>query len=145
MKLDALLRAHGFMQIERPPELWEAETEDTRLLPLLGEMIAAVLSRGGTLETMILNASNVVFQNEEPDHPEEDRSVPVGEYVALTVVGPDGGEIEGTWRPGHVSTSGLLNRLAERLATAGAEFAYVRTMPPKGTITVWLRRSTPPA
>ena len=40
MRLDALIRAHGFMRTERPPELWEADTEDVRFIPLLGEMIA---------------------------------------------------------------------------------------------------------
>ena len=56
MKLDALLRAHGFMKVERPPEIWEADTEDTRFVPLLGEMIAAALAGGGELAELTLNA-----------------------------------------------------------------------------------------
>jgi len=40
VKLDALLRAHGFMNVQRPPALWEADTEDIRFVPLLGEVIA---------------------------------------------------------------------------------------------------------
>jgi len=46
MRLEALLRAHGFMKVEQPPQLWEAATDDTEFIPLLGEMIAASLSRG---------------------------------------------------------------------------------------------------
>jgi hypothetical protein len=38
MRLDALLRAHGFMRVERPPRLWEADTDDERFIPLLGEV-----------------------------------------------------------------------------------------------------------
>ena len=46
MRLDALLRAHGFMKIERPPELWEADSDDARFLPLLGEINARLLDAG---------------------------------------------------------------------------------------------------
>jgi hypothetical protein len=38
LRFDALIRAHGFMRTERPPEIWEADTEDVRFIPLLGEM-----------------------------------------------------------------------------------------------------------
>ena len=34
------------MRVQRPPELWEADTVDTDLVPLLGEMIAARLAFG---------------------------------------------------------------------------------------------------
>ena len=44
MRFEALLRAHGFMKTEHPPDVWEADTEDVRFVPLLGEMIAAPLS-----------------------------------------------------------------------------------------------------
>jgi len=47
LRLDGLLRAHAFMRVERPPELWEAAAEDTTLVPLLGEMIAARLAAAG--------------------------------------------------------------------------------------------------
>jgi hypothetical protein len=40
------------MRIERPPELWEADTEDIRLVPLLGEMIAAGLGTGVSFATL---------------------------------------------------------------------------------------------
>jgi len=57
MRLDALLRAHGFMRVERPPQLWEADTDDERFIPLLGEMIAVSLARGAKLEELTLNVA----------------------------------------------------------------------------------------
>ena len=69
MRLDALLRAHAYIKVERPPEIWEAETEDVRFVPLLGEMIAAALSGGAELGQLTLNASNVVVEASEDDDP----------------------------------------------------------------------------
>jgi hypothetical protein len=138
VQLDALLRAHSFMKVERPPELWEADAEDVTLIPLLGEMIAAALSHGVPLESLTLNASNVVM---EPDDDGDDDFYPrPGEYVALTVsgevdIGPDA-----TWNPESSSVAGLLGRLGDRLATAGARFAYIRRIPPDGSITVYFGR-----
>ena len=134
MKLDNLLRAHGFMRVERPPEIWEADTEDVRLVPLIGEMIAAALAGGGALVTLTLNASNIVV--EEGDRPA------AGQYVALTVsgmidVGPDA-----VWPDSGAAGSGLLVRLHDRLVTAGAVFAYIRRTGTFGSMTVFLRRST---
>ena len=48
------------MKTEQPPELWEADTDDDRFIPLLGEMIAAGLVTGTPLEELTLSASNVV-------------------------------------------------------------------------------------
>lgn len=66
MRLEPLLRAHGFMKVEQPPELWEPATEDTRFVPLLGEMIAAGLTGGAELDALTLNASNVVVEAPRP-------------------------------------------------------------------------------
>src|SRR5215470_13293446 len=114
MRLDAVLRAHGFMKVERPPKLWEADTEDVRFLPLLGEMIAAPLSRGAELHDLTLSVSNVIVP------PADEESVDTlgpepGEYVAVTVkgradVGPDS-----SWSPARQTASGLLRKLAHRL------------------------------
>src|SRR5262245_27661 len=98
MRLDALLHAHGFMRVERPPELWEADTEDVRFLPLLGEMIAAGLATGASLGDLTLNASNVVV---EPFDDDCCPQVPeVGEYVAITVSGPADFGPDAVWSPG---------------------------------------------
>src|SRR5688500_20207958 len=96
MKLDALLVAHSFVRIERPPELWEAETDDERFLPLLSEMLAAPLSRGAVLSDLTLNVSNVVVQRdaEQEDKPQWP---PAGEYVAVTVSEPANHGAERPW------------------------------------------------
>jgi len=139
MKLDALLRAHGFMKVERPPVIWEADTEDTRFVPLLGEMIAAALAGGGELSALTLNASNVSvdLMDDEP----EGSGPPSGEFVAITVSGATNLGPDGTWQPERPSSVTLLDRLADRLAVAGARYAYVRHTPPTGSITVFLSRA----
>lgn len=125
------------MRVERPPELWEADAEDTTLVPLLGEMIAARLAlNGGKLEELTLNASNVVVQ--EDDFPRHDPTP--GEYVALTVMGQGVPEDDATWSPRRPARPGTLQRLADRLATARAHFAYTRSFDGKGTITVFFAR-----
>jgi hypothetical protein len=143
VKLDALLRAHGFTKVERPPELWEADTDDARFIPLLGEIIAAILSRGATLEETVLRANNmeIPLWDDEPEDAERPQEPAPGEYVAITVLGRASGEPQGTWLPGPRSQAPLLNRLHERLETAGAAWAYVRSIPPESSITVLLRRS----
>jgi hypothetical protein len=126
------------MRVERPPELWEAAAEDTTLVPLLGEMIAARLALGGRLEDLTLNASNVVVAADDFD--DEDRGPAPGEYVALTVMGEGAPEDDATWSPQRAARAGALKRLQERLATAGARYAYTRSFDGKGTITVFLAR-----
>ena len=137
MKLEPLLRAHEFMRIERPPELWEPDTEDVRFLPLLGEMIAAGLTGGASLGDLTLNASNVVV---EPDDDPCVRVPAQGEYVAITLKGPADFGPDGTWYPGSASACDILVRLAGRLETAGASYAYVRQLPAQGSFTVFFRR-----
>jgi hypothetical protein len=149
MEFDALLRAHGFMKVERPPEMWAADTEDTRFVPLLGEMIGAALSHGVALADLTLNVSNVVV---DASGDEDDTVDPTpGEYVAVTVVGavdlgPDGSWVpaSSSWVPALAGTSQsrspLLARLHDRLVTAGVVYAYVRWLPPQGSITVFLPR-----
>ena len=140
MRLDALLRAHAFMKVERPPEIWEADTEDVRFLPLLGEMIAAALSRGAELSALTLNVSNVVVEPAEDLDLIEGSGPSPGQYVAVTVSGHTDLGPDSTWLPRSPRVSGLLARLVERLVVAGARYAYVRCMPPSGSITVFLSR-----
>ena len=90
MRFDALLRAHAFMKVERPPEIWDADAEDVRFVPLLGEMIAALLSRGAELRALTLNVSNVVVDPDAEDPEGATASPLAGEYVAVTVRGPAG-------------------------------------------------------
>ena len=132
------------MKVERPPELWEADTEDVRLLPLLGEMIAAALSKGAPLGELTLNASNVVV--ERPVDAEGEPMLPLpGEYVALTVSGDTDFGPDGVWPASPDRLTGLLERLADRLVVAGARFAYIRRLPALGSLTVFFPRAGPPA
>lgn len=139
MRLDALLRAHGFMRVERPPQLWEADTDDERFIPLLGEMIAASLSRGGKLEELTLNASNVTVA--PPDHGDESAGPPAGDYVAVTVRGRVAWDAEAVWEPGRPWKQPWLDDLTGRLAPAGVRYAYIRKLLDGGSITVFLARS----
>jgi hypothetical protein len=142
MKLDALVRAHGFMKVERPPEMWEADTLDTDLLPLLGEMIAAALVGGSPLSDLTLNVSNVVVEPEEtPCEADQGHGPTPGEYVAVTVKGTTDFGPDDSWLPGEAAATGLLGRLRGRLTASGARHAYIRRVPPEGSITAFLPRA----
>jgi hypothetical protein len=140
VRFENLLRAHGFIKTEHPPDVWEAETEDVRFVPLLGEMIAAPLSTGAELGELTLNVSNVVVEHDPSDEDTEGSGPLPGEYVAVTVKGRADLGPDCTWRRDGGSPSGLLGRLVERLETAGAHYAYVRRLPPEASITVFLAR-----
>lgn len=130
------------MQIERPPEIWEADANEARVSALLEAMVAAATAFGAPTESLTLNISNVVM--EPPDDGEEMEVPRPGEYVALTILatadlGPDA-----TWHPGAAEATGLLSRIRDWLGAAGVHFAYVRRIPPMGSITVFLRRRQEP-
>src|SRR5512145_582833 len=113
MRLEPILRAHAYMKVERPPELWEADTEDTRFLELLGEIIAAALSRGASLGDLTLSASNIVV--ESPDDGEAMIAPRPGEYVAITVRGPTDLGPDDSWHPSAPYRPGLLSGLHHQL------------------------------
>jgi hypothetical protein len=126
------------MKVERPPEIWDARTEDTNFVPLLGEMIATALSKGAVLGELTLNASNVVVED-----PKDEGSLtpPSGEYVAVTVSGATDFGPDDRWLPQSSNSSGLLHRLRHRLNAAEARFAYVRRAPQQGSFTVFFART----
>jgi hypothetical protein len=98
MKLDGIVRAHEFMKIERPPVLWEAETQDEVFIRLLGEMISFALQRSPDVSTLTLNVANVVV------NPQATRDgMPAGDYLAVTVRGPGSGTPELVWEPASPS------------------------------------------
>src|SRR5512145_2670369 len=135
MRLEPVLRAHAYMKVERPPELWEADTQDWQFLALLGEIIAAALAGGTPLGELTLSASNIVV---EPSEDAEDPVVPrPAEYVAITVRGPTDLGPDDTWYPLAPHRPGLLFRLHHRLEAAEARFAYIRRIPPDGSFTVF--------
>ena len=140
MRLDELLRAQSGVGVERPPELWEAQTDEASLVALIGDMLAAAVSAGGLLSELALNVSNVVFEMEADDDPGP-HTPPVGEYVAVTVCGPIDLGPDGVWNGTGSRGDGLPGRLHDRLVTAGARFAYVRRIPPEGSVTVWFPRA----
>ena len=137
MDLEALLRAHGFMRVERPPELGEVDTDDEPFLRMLGEMIAAGLGRGNELAELTLNVSNVTV---EPD--DEDGSIPQGDYVAVTVRGAGTWE-DDLWRTGQGRTRGLLSNIGPAADAAGAVHAYARDLGGGGSVTAFLPRLAP--
>jgi hypothetical protein len=139
MRLDELLRAQSGVRVERPPELWEAQTDEASLVPLVGDMLAAGVSVGGLLSELVLNVSNVVFEIADDDP--GPHTPPVGEYVAVTVCGPVDLGPDSVWDGSGSRGDGLLGRLHDRLVTAGARFAYVRRIPPEGSVTVWFPRA----
>jgi hypothetical protein len=141
VKLDALLRAHGFMNVERPPELWDVDTGEERFLLMLGEMIVIGLGRGNDLADLVLNVSNVTV---EPDEDPVERAwAEPGDYVAITVRGAGTWE-EDVWRAGQGPTKGLLGNVGPAADEAGAVVAYTRTLGGEGSVTALVPRLAPP-
>jgi len=140
MTLDAILDAHRFMKVQRPPELWEGDTSEARFVPLLGDMIAAALAGGAELAALTLNASNVVVQADQDAEDWDAWAPAAGEYVAVTIGGNADFGPDARWTPSGFAGSDLLERLHRRLSDAGAAFAYVRRIPPRGSITVFVPR-----
>jgi hypothetical protein len=135
VKLDAWLRAHAFMRVERPPRLWEIDVADDRpFVRLLGELIALGLVRGSPLEELVLNASNVTVE------PGTLAEVPPGDYVALSVRGRGDWSPEQTWRP--AAAERLVGADVDRAAReAGVVYAYARVLgTDEGSITVFFPR-----
>lgn len=141
MDLDGPLRAQTSLKVERPPTLWEAETEVEPFLALLGQMIALGRGRGNELGDLTLGVSNVVVEPDEDD--EEAEWIPAGEYVAITVRGA-GAWSEDTWRAGEGPATGLLRDVGPAAEAAGAVYAYARDLAPEGSVTALLPRLVPP-
>jgi hypothetical protein len=135
VKLDAYLRAHEFMTVERPPDLWEADTEEVAFLSLLGETIAVALAGSLDPTDLVLNASNVTVEEDAAG----DR-LPAGDFVALTVRGPGEWPVETTWWPHAAPSDGPFVRLEHELREAGAAYAYTRNLGEYRSATFFLRR-----
>jgi len=138
MDLEAPLREQASVKVERPPALWQADTEVGPFLALLGELIALGLGRGNELDGLTLNAANVVV---EPD--DEEGSVPEGEFVAITVRGSGSWDDE-VWRVGQRPTTGPFEGLGPAAERAGAVYAYTRDLGHAGSVTVFLPRLPEP-
>ena len=133
--LDAVLDAHAFLRVERPPELWEVDVLDEPFIRMLGEMIVVGLLHHDVLGALTLNVANVVVADDGPV------GVPPGDHVAVTIRGAGDWERDVTWTP--ASTEPLWSRDLDA-AVRGAEvsFAYLRQLgEDEGSITVFLPRS----
>jgi hypothetical protein len=138
MDLDGQLRAQSAVKVERPPTLWEADTEIEPFIALLGQLIALGLGRGNELAELSLNVANVVV---EPD--DEEGSIPQGEFVAITVRGGGSWDDE-TWRPGSEPATETLREVGPAAEAAGVVYGYSRNLGGEGSVTVFLPRLTEP-
>jgi hypothetical protein len=141
MDLDGSLRSQGSLKVERPPTLWEADTELEPFLALLGELIALGLGRGNEVAGLTLNVANVANVAVEPD--EEGGSIPVGEFVGITVRG-GGSWDDDAWRPGTEPTTATLREVGPAAGAAGAVYVYSRNLGGEGSVTVFLPRLPEP-
>jgi len=135
--LHALIRAHPYITIERPPELWQPDVDDVPFIRFFGELLVASLSRnGGDLARVTVHISNVVIDPSAAD------PMPPGEFVAVTGIG------EGDWGPelARCPTVGsrpplVSDDVESAAAAAGAAWAYTRTLDRgRGSVTVLFRR-----
>mgnify|MGYP003439530771 FL=1 len=142
MDLEAHLRSHAFMKVERPPLMWSPDTEDEPFLLMLGEMIALGLGRGTELADLTLNVSNVSVDPDEED--DEGESIPQGDYVAVTVRGA-GAREDDLWRAGQGETTGLLGNVGPAARVSGAVYVYSRNLGSEGSVTALLPRLRDPS
>jgi len=142
MDLEAHLRSHAFMKVERPPLMWSPDTEDEPFLLMLGEMIALGLGRGTELADLTLNISNVTVDPDAED--DEGEAIPEGDYVAITVRGAGVWE-DDLWRAGQGPTTGLLVNVGPAANAAGAVYAYTRNLGSEGSVTALLPRLPDPS
>ena len=133
VRLDALLNAHAYLRIERPPVLWEADIADTMLIPLLGEALVQLLVGGASLHEITLSAANVSVTEEARG------SLAPGDYVSLTVSGLADLGGDARW-PDDPRFGGLSADLVDRLVASGVVHAYARQIGATGSITLFIPR-----
>jgi hypothetical protein len=137
--LDALLNAHAFVHVERPPELWSVDVDDEPFIRMLGELIVVgLLHHHQELAELTLNVSNVTVGQDERNEPD---GPPVGDHVAVTIRGRGDWGPEQTWTPS--SSEPLWSADLDSAArAAAASFGYLRRLgPDEGSITVFIPRS----
>jgi len=133
--LDALLNAHAFMRLERPPSLWEVDIDDELFIRMFGEMIVVGLLHHDVLAELTLNASNVTVGEDGPD------GVDSGDYVAISIRGPGEWEQDARWTPASAEPF-LSPDLDAAVRAASASFGYRRRLGDhEGSITVFIPRS----
>ncbi|HWL91182.1 MAG TPA: hypothetical protein VNP90_07430, partial [Actinomycetota bacterium] len=131
--LDALMNAHAFMRVERPPVLWEVDVDDEPFIRMLGEMIVVGLLHHDVLAELTLNASNVTVDDDGPDG--------AGDHVAITIGGPGDREPDVSWTPAATEPFWSPD-LDAAVRHASATYGYWRRlMDDGGSITVFVPRS----
>ena len=131
-ELEALLAAHAFLQVERPPELWAPASGLEAFIRLLGELIAAGLARNDQdLAALTLNVSNVTVSPEAAD------PIPAGNFVAVTIRGAGDWSPEASWPRDGTFVS---PELPEAATGAGAAYGYTRVLAAGGSVTMLLPR-----
>lgn len=136
MRIELLIGQLPALKVERPPELWEAEADELKVASLLN---AVLHDHMGTVAPT-LRVSNVVV--EPPDDGEEMFAPAPGDYVALTLLAPVYIGPDATWQPAVPRSDDLFDRLGDLLTAANVQFAYVRWIPPEGSLTVFVPRRT---
>jgi hypothetical protein len=132
--LGPLLRAHGYLQVERPPALWDVNADDELLIRMLGVMISAALVPGTELGDIVLRANNVTAT-------EADGVLAPGDYVALSIAGAGDWSPEVSWFPDSADAPVLVNADMDAAARAvGVRWGYTRAYPAEGSVTVLLPR-----
>jgi hypothetical protein len=137
-ELEGILNAHAFLRVERPPLLWEPDTELEPFIRALGEMIAAGLVRNGhELSEITLNVSNVTVEADAAG------PMPAGDFVAVTIESNGDWGPEATWDPsGEIGGVFISGDVESALDAAGAAWAYTRkSAPDAGSVTVLYRRA----
>ena len=133
--LDALLNAHAFMRVERPPQLWEVDVDDEPFIRMLGEMIVVGLLHHDVLAELTLNASNVTVGDDGPD------GVAAGDYLAISIRAPGDWEADTTWTPASKEPFWSAD-LDTAVRAASVSFAYRRRLgADEGSITAFIPRS----
>ena len=127
----AVLRAHAYMQIERPPLLWNLSVDADAFFRLLGEMISRGLTRGNELGELTLKADNIAVGPDGPADP--------GDYVGITVLGAGDWSPEQIWPLDPAAEEPFVTPdLHEAAAAVDLVFGYSRVLnADSGSITVY--------
>jgi hypothetical protein len=135
MRSGGYLREGGFLQVERPPLLWEADTGWGPFVRLLDELLVLGLQRGSQPADLTLSVANVTVGRSAAGE-----NLPAGDYVAVTVRGPGAWGPDARWWPGAASAGGLLAALVGPLRAARGRYAYARDLGREGGVTVCFGR-----
>lgn len=134
-----MLRAHGFLRVERPPQLWDVDADDELVIRMLGELIVVALGTGADLAEVTLRVNNVETPPET-----EGRGPPGGEFVAMTVIGLAAEFTPRTWTPRDDPVGlrpVLINPDLDAAAVrAGAQWGYSALESGRLSVTVFLPR-----